>query len=271
MDSSNSGGRARIPRPCAGASCARRPKPPRAARDRGSTPSSDRPADRLVEPFSGPFSASGSRRRGTAPTVKRSRRRRHDADGLEPALQIAREVRELGGPDGAARVHHQLAVRRQPRGPRLARDRLADGLGPAPRDRRDVGRRDRPTRAARRRSRRSGPRGRPLMPPRPAGPARTPIVRETEAASSSPWVVVRIVCPGARRASSSRARRSRSSSDATSSSSSSGRSPRASASVSASASTSASRALRCSPCEPNDAHVARLGERDVVELRARRR
>ncbi len=251
MDSSNSGGRARDPRARAREPAARGgAKPPRAARDRGSTPSSDRPADRVVEPFSGRVLGVRIAPSRDGSDGEPEARRRHDAR------------RPRAGPaDRAPGARARRPRRRRSRAPR-ARRRASAGRArprvrsPRPRPPASGARsprrrtRDRPIRAARLRARRSSASRPSLMRPRPAAPARTPIVRETDAASSSPCVVVRIVCPGARSASSSRARRSRSSSDATSSSSSSGRSPRASVSVSASASTSARSALRCSPCEP---------------------
>ena len=252
MDSSNSAGRARIPRP------------PRRSQLRAAAETASRSSGSRIDAVQrsargscggavfGADPGSGSRRRGTAPTVKRSRRRRHDADLLEPALQLTREVRELGGPDGAARVHHELAVGRQPGGPCLARDRLADGLRPAPRDRGHVGR---PTgrfgqRAADHIAQRleavascrldqlAGPhadrardRGRELV---ALGRREDRLARRAQAPRAG--------APGVRGRAPRRRRRAAGAAARLA--------PRPS--VSASASTSASSALRCSPCEPNE-------------------
>ncbi len=199
MNSSNSGGRARIRARRTRASQLRAARETRLAAARGS---------RIAQvQRSARGSARRSRRRrvsrrpdrgrrGTAPTVNRSR----GAGTMPTRLEAGSAGRARGASSSDAQTRALACTtsspsRRQARGPRLARDRLADRLGPAPGDRGHVrgaagrlGQRaaehvaERLEAVASRRLRRAGRRARRSS-------------RETAAASSSAWVVVRIVWP----------------------------------------------------------------------------
>ena len=271
MNSSNSGGRARIPRRARRSQLRAAAKRPRAARDRGS-----RTGPAIGARGSVGGAALGGRRRGrdrarrgTAPTVKRSGRSRHDADRLE-ARPAGRAPRCESSDAQTTRARARRARRRGvSRAGHASRAIAASPTASA-------------SAARSRRRRRRGPADSGSAPPitspqrlepvrhaastQPARRARRSCARPT-AASSSAWVVVRIVWP--RRAQGLEQPRPALAVELGGDVVEQQQRPLAArlGSVSASASTSASSGAPLLALRAEGADVARLGEDDVVELR----
>src|SRR3954468_3947696 len=195
----------------------------------------------------------GLRRRPRSRFVGRRKRLRDGAwSEREARRRVLPETRadlfgaalELEGPDRVGRVHVKSAVTREPCGPRVASDCLADRGRPGLDDRRHAGSRAEASQLApdvTSDALHHAARTRP-------GVTSSSIAGSTGSEDAS--VAVTSVWPACCTRSASARRRLGSSSDSTSSSRSSGAKPRRSEISSASASRRARTVRRCSPCEP---------------------